>query len=112
MEGQLANLSTFCQQNGKPAAEAVPLADTNATLLAAQAGRADAAGMTQAAAIDVTTQQKDAFTYVTQTEQQGATTDNLAMLVPKTVGWARSCWTPSRSCSPAASTRRSWTSGG
>jgi polar amino acid transport system substrate-binding protein len=86
VEGQLANLSAYCQQSGRPPAEAVPLADTNATLLAAQAGRADAAGMTQAAAIDVTTQQKDAFTYVTQTEQQGATTDNLAMLVPKTAG--------------------------
>ncbi|WP_214403950.1 transporter substrate-binding domain-containing protein [Pseudonocardia lacus] len=86
VEGQLANLSAYCQQRGRPAAEAVPLADTNATLLAAQAGRADAAGMTQAAAIDVTTQQKDAYTYVTQTEEQGATTDNLALLVPKSAG--------------------------
>jgi polar amino acid transport system substrate-binding protein len=83
VEGQLNNLSAYCQKNGKPATEPVPLADTNATLLAAQSGRADAAGMTQAAAIDVTTQQKDAFTYVTQTEAQGATTDKLAMLVPK-----------------------------
>jgi polar amino acid transport system substrate-binding protein len=86
VEGQLAKLSAYCQQSGRPATEAVPLADTNATLLAAQAGRADAAGMTQAAAIDVTTQQKDAYTYVTQTEQQGATTDNLALLVPKAAG--------------------------
>ena len=86
VEGQLANLSTYCQRSGRPAVESVPLADTNATLLAAQSGRADAAGMTQAAAIDVTTQQKDAYTYVTQTEEQGATTDNLALLVPKTAG--------------------------
>jgi polar amino acid transport system substrate-binding protein len=86
VEGQLANLSAYCQKNGKPAAESVPLADTNATLLAAQSGRADAAGMTQAAAIDVTTQQKDAYSYVTQTEAQGATTDKLALLVPKSSG--------------------------
>jgi polar amino acid transport system substrate-binding protein len=86
VEGQLNNLSAYCQKNGKPGAEAVPLADTNATLLAAQSGRADAAVMTQAAAIDVTTQQKDAYTYVTQTEAQGATTDKLALLVPKSSG--------------------------
>lgn len=86
VEGQLAALSEYCQRIGRPGTEAIGLADTNATLLAAQSGRADAAGMTQAAAIDVTTQQKDAFTYVTQTEEQGATTDNLAMLVPKSSG--------------------------
>jgi polar amino acid transport system substrate-binding protein len=86
VEGQLNNLSAYCQKNGKAATEAVPLADTNATLLAAQSGRADAAGMTQAAAIDVTTQQKDAYSYVTQTEAQGATTDKLALLVPKSGG--------------------------
>jgi polar amino acid transport system substrate-binding protein len=86
VEGQLNNLSAYCQKNGKPATEAVPLADTNATLLAAQSGRADAAGMTQTAAIDVTTQQKDLYSYVTQTEAQGATTDKLALLVPKSSG--------------------------
>ncbi len=86
VEGQLAALSEYCQRTGRPAAEVVGLADTNATLLAAQSGRADAAGMTQAAAIDVTTQQQDAYTYVTQTEEQGATTDNLALLVPKSGG--------------------------
>jgi polar amino acid transport system substrate-binding protein len=83
VEGQLNNLSAYCQKNGKAATEAVPLADTNATLLAAQSGRADAAGMTQAAAIDVTTQQKGQYEYVTQTEEQGATKDNLALYTPK-----------------------------
>jgi polar amino acid transport system substrate-binding protein len=83
VEEQLAHLSEFCARTGRPAAEAIGLADTNETLLAAQSGRADAAGMTQAAAIDVTTVQQGQYTYVTQTEEQGATVDNLALYVPK-----------------------------
>lgn len=86
VEEQLAHLSEFCARAGRPAAEAIGLADTNELLLAAQSGRADAAGMTQAAAIDVTSQQPDEFTYVTQTEEQGATVDNLALFVPKSSG--------------------------
>jgi len=86
VEGQLARLSTFCQRSGAAAASAVLLGDTRATLDAARSGRSDAAGMTQAAAIDVTTQQQGAFTYVTQTQDQGASTDFLAMLVPKDDG--------------------------
>jgi len=86
VEEQLTKLSQYCTDNGRAPATAIGLADTNATMLAAQSGRADAAGMTQAAAIDVTTAQKDAYTYVTQTEAQGATADNLAMLVPKSSG--------------------------
>lgn len=86
VEEQLRKLSEFCRRNGKPVATPVGLADTNATLLAAQSGRADAAGMTQAAAIDVTTQRKGEFTSVTQTEEQGATADNLALFVPKEAG--------------------------
>jgi polar amino acid transport system substrate-binding protein len=85
-EEQLAKLSEYCARTGRPAAAPVALADTNETLLAAESGRADAAGMTQAAAIDVTSQQADRFTYVTQTEEQGATTDNLALFVPKDGG--------------------------
>ncbi|MHA6622951.1 transporter substrate-binding domain-containing protein [Pseudonocardia sp. DLS-67] len=85
-EEQLRKLSEYCATIGRPAAEPVALADTNETLLAAESGRVDAAGMTQAAAIDVTTQQPDRFTYVTQTEEQGATTDNLALFVPKDGG--------------------------
>jgi polar amino acid transport system substrate-binding protein len=85
-EDQLAKLSQFCERTGRPPAESIALADTNETLLAAESGRADAAGMTQAAAIDVTSQQQDRFTYVTQTEEQGATTDNLALFVPKDGG--------------------------
>lgn len=83
VEGQLAKLSAYCTGQGKQATKSIGLDDTNATLLAAQSGRADAAGMTQAAAIDVTDSQSDKYGYVTQTEEQGATTDNLALLVPK-----------------------------
>ncbi|KAA0940368.1 transporter substrate-binding domain-containing protein [Streptomyces apricus] len=86
VEGQLKKLSAYCTGKGDRATTAIGLDDTNATLLAARSGRADAAGMTQAAAIDVTGAQKDTYTYVTQTEQQGATTDNLALLVPKDGG--------------------------
>ncbi|WP_328616948.1 transporter substrate-binding domain-containing protein [Amycolatopsis sp. NBC_00355] len=83
VEDQLAKLSTFCQGQQRPAVQVVGLDDTNATLLAAKSGRADAAGMTQAAAIDVTSQQKGQYEYVTQTEEQGATKDNLALYTPK-----------------------------
>ncbi|MFI6024836.1 transporter substrate-binding domain-containing protein [Amycolatopsis magusensis] len=83
VEEQLRQLSAFCERTGRGAVQSIGLADTNATLLAAQSGRAEAAGMTQAAAIDVTTQQKGVYTYVTQTEEQGATADKLALYVPK-----------------------------
>ncbi|MFJ1764793.1 transporter substrate-binding domain-containing protein [Amycolatopsis sp. NPDC088138] len=83
VEEQLAKLSAFCQGNRRPVVQVVGLDDTNATLLAAKSGRADAAGMTQAAAIDVTSQQKGQYEYVTQTEEQGATKDNLALYTPK-----------------------------
>ncbi|MFK4540507.1 polar amino acid transport system substrate-binding protein [Streptomyces tendae] len=83
VESQLAKLSAYCTDQGKQATRSIGLDDTNATLLAAQSGRADAAGMTQAAAIDVTESQSEKYGYVTQTEEQGATTDNLALLVPK-----------------------------
>ncbi|MGW2340451.1 transporter substrate-binding domain-containing protein [Streptomyces sp. NPDC001661] len=86
VEGQLAKLSTYCSDHGKSAARSIGLDDTNATVLAAQSGRADAAGMTQAAAIDVTKAQRGKFGYVSQTEKQGATKDNLALLVPKDGG--------------------------
>ncbi|MBW0104528.1 transporter substrate-binding domain-containing protein [Pseudonocardia sp. KRD291] len=83
VEEQLRRLSAFCERAGRGPVQSIGLADTNATLLAAQSGRAEAAGMTQAAAIDVTTQQKGVYTYVTQTPEQGATADKLALYVPK-----------------------------
>lgn len=86
VEEQLGKLSEYCTDNGRNAAVSIGLDDTNATMLATRSGRADAAGMTQAAAIDVTQQQGDTYRYVTQTDEQGATSDNLALFVPKDSG--------------------------
>ncbi|GHG22572.1 MULTISPECIES: transporter substrate-binding domain-containing protein [Amycolatopsis] len=79
---QLTALSRSCTENKHPATQAVGLDDTDGTLLALGSGRADAAGMTEAAAIDVTHRQS-AYKYVTQTDAQGATKDNLALYAPK-----------------------------
>ena len=49
VEEQLRLLSGYCTRTGRPEVTSIGLADTNATLLAARSGRADAAGMTQAA---------------------------------------------------------------
>lgn len=86
VEDQAKRLTEWCAKQGKPAMEFIGFADTNGTILAAKSGRADAAGMTESAALDVLSKEKDAFTYVTQTEEQGAGVDQLAMLVPKSGG--------------------------
>lgn len=85
VEAQLNKLSRFCTDTKRKATQTVGLEDTNATLLATRSGRADAAGMTEAAAIDVT-QRQGGNKYVTQTEAQGATKDDLALYVPKSSG--------------------------
>ncbi|GAA3594834.1 ABC transporter substrate-binding protein [Nonomuraea rosea] len=86
VEEQAKRLSDWCAKQGRPALAFIGLADTNGTILAAKSGRADAAGMTESAAIDAMAKEKDAYTYVTQTDEQGAGVDQLAMLVPKTGG--------------------------
>ncbi|GIJ45159.1 amino acid ABC transporter [Virgisporangium aliadipatigenens] len=83
IEDQIKKLTTWCTGKGKPAPTFIGLADTNAIILAAKSGRADAAGMTESAAIDAMAKEKDAYTYVSQTDEQGAGVDQLAMLVPK-----------------------------
>ena len=85
-EDQVKKLTTWCTGQGKAAVTFVGLADTNAIILAAKSGRAQAAAMTESAAIDAITKDKDAYTYVTQTDAQGAGVDQLAMLVPKSSG--------------------------
>lgn len=82
VEDQVKKLSQFCTVKKRAATQIVGLDDTNGTLLATRSGRADAAGMTEAAAIDVT-QKQGSYKYVTQTEEQGATKDDLALYVPK-----------------------------
>ncbi|WP_439658386.1 transporter substrate-binding domain-containing protein [Lentzea sp. HUAS TT2] len=86
VQDQIVRLTDWCVKKGKPAVEFIGLADTNGTVLAAKSGRADAAGMTESAAIDALAAAKDDFTYVTQTDEQGAGVDKLAMLVPKSSG--------------------------
>ncbi|MFG1943914.1 transporter substrate-binding domain-containing protein [Nonomuraea sp. NPDC048826] len=86
VEDQVKLLTAWCVKQGKAEVSFIGLADTNGTILAAKSGRADAAGMTESAAIDAISKEKDAFTYVTQTDEQGAGVDQLAMLVPKSSG--------------------------
>ncbi|MGB3438172.1 MAG: transporter substrate-binding domain-containing protein [Actinophytocola sp.] len=86
IEDQTTRLSDWCADNGKQAVEFVGLADTNGTILAAKSGRADAVGMTESAALDAMAAAKGEFGYVTQTDEQGAGVDQLAMLVPKSGG--------------------------
>jgi polar amino acid transport system substrate-binding protein len=81
-QDQARKLADWCGRNGKGPVEFVGLADTNAIILAAKAGRADAAGMTESDA-GIHTKEDDTFTFVSQTEEQGAGADPLALLVPK-----------------------------
>ncbi|MFD9701813.1 transporter substrate-binding domain-containing protein [Lentzea sp. NPDC059081] len=86
IQDQVVRLTDWCVKKGKQAVQFIGLADTNGTILAAKSGRADAAGMTESAAIDALAAAKDDFTYVKQTDEQGAGVDKLAMLVPKSSG--------------------------
>lgn len=86
VQDQAAHLSDWCAKKGKKPVEFIGLADTNGTILAAKSGRADVVGMTESAALDAMNAEKGQFTYVTQTEEQGAGVDQLAMLVPKSSG--------------------------
>ncbi|MFI5720554.1 transporter substrate-binding domain-containing protein [Nocardia sp. NPDC051750] len=83
-EEQAAKLSDWCASKGKPRVEFVGLADTNATLLAVQSGRADSAALTQSGAIDTAAAQPNTWRAVAQTEEQGARADQLVLLSPKT----------------------------
>jgi polar amino acid transport system substrate-binding protein len=83
VESQAKKLSEWCAGKGKPPATLVPLADTNATLLATKAGRADASGLTLTGALYVMQQEPNVYDNFKQTAEQGAGTDQLALLAPK-----------------------------
>lgn len=85
-ESQVELLNNWCVEQGEEPAEFLGLADTNATILAVQAGRADALGATETAALDIMRADPETFDYVTQTEEQGAGLDLLAMFAPKDAG--------------------------
>ncbi|MCW4384638.1 transporter substrate-binding domain-containing protein [Salinibacterium sp. SYSU T00001] len=82
-ETQVEALNEWCTAEGKEANTFVGLADTNATILAVQSERADALAVTETAAIDILEQTPDTFAYHTQTDEQGAGVDQLAMFAPK-----------------------------
>jgi polar amino acid transport system substrate-binding protein len=87
VEGQVKALSTWCTGQGAKPVVGLALADTNATILAVQSGRAEAAGATQSAVIDIVKQAGDkVYKYVLQTDEQGAGVDQLALLTPKSSG--------------------------
>ncbi|MDV3223114.1 transporter substrate-binding domain-containing protein [Intrasporangium sp.] len=82
-ETQVQRLNEWCSTEGKTPNEFIGLQDTNATVLAVQSDRADVLATTQSAAIDLVDQRSGEFDYVTQTDEQGAGVDLMAMLTPK-----------------------------
>ncbi|MGO2110859.1 MAG: transporter substrate-binding domain-containing protein [Pseudoclavibacter sp.] len=82
-ESQLEHYTEWCDGEGLPAPEFLGFADTNSTVLAVQSDRADYAGTTQTAAIDLQFANPDEFEYLVQSEEQGAGIDQLAFFFPK-----------------------------
>lgn len=87
-ESQLARYNEWCVDQGLEEAEFIGLEDSNTTFLAVNSDRADYAGTTQSAAIDLQTQQPDTYEYIAQSDEQGAGIDQLAMFMPKDSGLA------------------------
>lgn len=82
-ESQLARYAEWCAQQGLEAPEFVGLEDTNSTYLAVNSDRADYAGTTQTAAMDLQSAKPDTYEFVVQSDEQGAGIDQLAMFMPK-----------------------------
>ena len=72
----------MCLESGKPAAIHVPLVDTNMTLIATQAGRADVAGMTLTAALHVVHENQQRFSMYSD-PSGGLGKDLLSLFVTK-----------------------------
>ena len=82
-ESQLERYTEWCSEKGLDAPEFVGLKDTNSTILAVQSDRADYAGTTQTAALDIQSQDEGTFEFLVQSDEQGAGVDQLAMFLPK-----------------------------
>lgn len=82
-ESQLEHYAQWCSDNGLEAPTFLGLEDTNSTILAIQSDRADYAGTTQTAALDLQAQDEGTFEFVVQSDEQGAGVDQLAMFLPK-----------------------------
>lgn len=87
-ESQLARYNEWCAAEGLDPAEFIGLEDSNATFLAVNSDRADYAGTTQSAAIDLQSSDPDRYGYLIQSDEQGAGVDQLAMFMPKGNGLA------------------------
>ena len=87
-ESQLARYNEWCAAEGLDPAEFIGLEDSNATFLAVNSDRADYAGTTQSAAIDLQASDPDTYEFIIQSDEQGAGIDQLAMFMPKGNGLA------------------------
>lgn len=82
-ESQLERYATWCSEQGLEAPEFIGLEDTNSTILAIRSDRADYAGTTQTAALEMQAQDEGTFEFIVQSDEQGAGVDQLAMFMPK-----------------------------
>ena len=82
-ESQLERYGEWCAEQGLELPEFIGLDDTNSTFLAVNSDRADYAGTTQTAAIDLQATDPGRYEYLVQSEEQGAGIDQLAFFVPK-----------------------------
>jgi polar amino acid transport system substrate-binding protein len=87
-ESQLARYNEWCAEEGLDPAEFIGLEDSNATFLAVNSDRADYAGTTQSAAIDLQASDPGTYEFIIQSDEQGAGVDQLAMFMPKGNGLA------------------------
>lgn len=87
-ESQLERYNEWCEAEGLEQAQFIGLEDSNTTFLAVNSDRADYAGTTQAAALDLISQQPDRYDYIAQSDEQGAGVDLLAMFMAKESGLA------------------------
>lgn len=85
-ESQLELYTQWCEAEGLDSPEFIALEDTNSTILAINSDRADYAGTTQAAALDIQAGSPDKYEYISQTDEQGAGVDQLAMFLPRESG--------------------------
>lgn len=87
-ERQVDLYAEWCAGEGLDAPEFVGLADSNATFLAVNSDRADYAGTTSLGALDLIAAEPDTYDYFSQTDEQGAGEDQLAIFLPKGNGLA------------------------
>jgi len=87
-ESQLARYHEWCAAEGLDPAEFIGLEDSNSTFLAVNSDRADYAGTTQSAAIDLQASDPGTYEFIIQSDEQGAGVDQLAMFMPKGNGLA------------------------